>query len=123
MDPEVAILETFADALDAASASIRHSASRMAARLSPDPDMPSGDGMVARARALHPALGPRQAQAIKELEDAWPDSRTTGLLAASMAYDQPNVYLTLKTLISLGFADKDASASPHLYRLGPRLSG
>lgn len=81
---------------------------------SPDP--------VKRARELHPSLGPRQAELIGLLAEAHPDWSTTGTLYPRMVgYGQANVYLTLKNMIPLGFVEKDASSTPHRYRLGPRL--
>ncbi len=40
-----------------------------------------------------------------------------------MDYDQPNVYLTLRGLITLGFVERDHQTTPHTYRLTELLWG
>jgi DNA-binding IclR family transcriptional regulator len=70
---------------------------------------------------MHPLLGPRQAEIIRELEKAEPDGTSTGRIVEAIQYDQPDVYLTLRGLVGLSFAEKDASTRPHRYRLGARL--
>jgi len=117
---ERATLEAVVDALDAASALLRErlallpvAAAGVAAQQPPS--------AVELARAIHPLLGPRQAQIIGELEKAGPAGTTTGRIREAIHYDQPDVYLTLKGLIELRFAEKDPSSRPHIYRLGDRL--
>jgi len=78
---------------------------------------------VELARRLHPMLGPRQAQAIGELEKAEPAGLSTSRLRTLMKYgeDNANTHLTLQALVNLGFAEKDDSTRPHTYRLGRKL--
>ena len=76
---------------------------------------------VARAKEIHPELGPRQAEIIEQLEIAGVDGTTTGVIFRNIGYAQPNVYLTLRGLITLGLVEKDALASPHRYRLASAL--
>jgi DNA-binding IclR family transcriptional regulator len=58
-----------------------------------------------------------------QLEQAGSEGTGTGAIVRAISYDQPDVYLTLKGLQALDFAEKDASTRPHTYRLGPRLRG
>lgn len=76
---------------------------------------------VLRAREIHPELGPRQAEILEQLEIAGDDGTTTGVIFRNIGYAQPNVYLTLRGLITLGLAEKDALTSPHRYRLAGAL--
>lgn len=122
MDGNRAFLEAIAEALDAASATMRRRAALISASSDEDAQTVEEDG-IARARLLHPQLGPRQAQVIEKLQEAWPAGLTTGPLSRSIRYDQANVYLTLQSLVALGFAEKDSTQSPHQYRLGRRLAG
>ena len=108
--------EVLADALEAAARVLRGAGRDAAA-----PEAADIDSAVALARELHPALGGRQAMVIELLDAAEPTGTTTGALSRTMDYDQPNVYLTLRGLITLGFAEKDASTDPHTYRLGEKL--
>src|ERR1051325_958163 len=111
------VLEAIADGLDAMSATIR----RHAALLNAGPAAPTPAGAVERARAMHPMLGKRQAEVISLLEDAGAAGTNTGAISKAMDYDQPNVYLTLQALIDLDFVQKDATTTPHTYRLAPIL--
>jgi len=77
--------------------------------------------VVHRAREIHPALGPRQAEILKELEIAGADGTTTGLIFRKIGYSQPDVYLTLRGLVTRGLAEKDESTSPQRYRLAGAL--
>jgi DNA-binding IclR family transcriptional regulator len=66
-------------------------------------------------------LGHRQEQVLVELEAAEPAGTTTGAIARTLRYDQANVHITLQGLMERGFAEKDTSRYPHIYRLGPAL--
>jgi DNA-binding transcriptional ArsR family regulator len=115
------VLEALADALDAASAVLRE---RLAVLnlASPSPS-PAASSLTAveRARAIHPQLGPRQAQVLQCLDDAGASGATAGTISRTIDYDQPNVHITLQALVKMGFVEKDESARPHRYRLAPRL--
>jgi hypothetical protein len=78
---------------------------------------------VELARKSHPMLGPRQAQAIGELERAEPVGLSTSRLRVIMKYgkENANTHLTLQALVNLGFAERDDSTRPHTYRLGRKL--
>lgn len=116
---ESALLYALAEAFDAASGVLRLRAALVEPR-----DRVSTMGSVDRARAVHPQLGPRQAEVIELLEQHGPNGTNTGVLSRSMNYDQPNVYLTLRSLVGLGFVEKDESVIPHNYRLaGPLQDG
>lgn len=105
------MLDAMAEALDAAAALRRHSALA-------DVESPTvAAGVVSRARAVHPLLGPRQAEILGLLEETGREGTNTGVLSHAMEYDQPNVYLTLQGLIGLGFVEKYDTTSPHTYRL------
>jgi Fe2+ or Zn2+ uptake regulation protein len=78
-------------------------------------------GAIAKARAIHERLGRRQAQILGVLEEAGGDGTNTGVISRAIDYDQPNVYLTLQSLVGLGFVDKDKTTDPHTYGLTPRL--
>jgi DNA-binding IclR family transcriptional regulator len=74
---------------------------------------------VGSVRGEH--LGSDLAEIIELLDKAGPFGSNTGFLSRSMGYDQPNVYLTLRGLIGLGFVEKDESGRPHSYRLSKVL--
>jgi len=44
-----------------------------------------------------------------------------GKSSKAIKYDQPNVYLTLQGLCNMGLVEKDATKSPHVYRLTVKL--
>src|SRR5262249_29640221 len=117
-----AFLEALADALDAASATLRQ---RLAVlNLESYGQAPDAVAVsaVERARAMHPQLGRRQAEVLELLERAGHNGTTTGAISRAIGYDQPNVYLTLQALINASFVEKDESAIPHRYRLTSRLT-
>lgn len=121
--PDV-ILVAIADALDAASTTLRQRAALL--RLgSPVPDTghTQPQDAVARARAIHPALGPRQIEVIQFLEEAGCSGASTGAIALAIDYDQPNVHLTLQALTTYGIVEKDTSTRPHTYRLRAKFLG
>ncbi len=105
-------LIALAEAHEAAAEVLRRHAALASANAEPAPA-----DAVTRARAVHPQLGPRQAEAIRQLEEAGPSGTNTGAISRAMAYEQSNVYLTLRGLITLGFVERDESASPHRYFL------
>jgi hypothetical protein len=113
------VLDAIAEALEAAAAVLRrHAAAPEPAATVAEPGAASA---AERARLAHPMLGFRQIEIIRLLEAAGTKGTTTGAISSTLRYDQPNVYLTLKNLIVLGFAEKDSKASPHRYFLGPAL--
>jgi hypothetical protein len=125
--PDHEIVDALADAFEAAAQKLRersallqqaHAGGSPAASAS---ETNPGRSAVERARALHPQLGPRQAEVIHELAKAGAKGTGTGPIVKAIDYDQPDVYLTLKGLQALGFAEKDTSSKPHTYRLGQRL--
>lgn len=118
---ETVVLEALAEALDAASATLR----QRVALLIPPPSQRGTEYLdpVARARALHEQLGHRQAQVLQVLADAGEPGTNTGAISRAIGYDQPNVYITLRVLIGLGFVEKDETTNPHTYRLSQVLSG
>lgn len=108
------LLEASAEAHEAAAQAFR----RRIALLNTSPPRESEDlTAVDLARAIHPTLGPRQAQLVELLGEAGPSGSDTGTLSRSLEYDQPNVYLTLAKLAKLGIVEKDESTKPHTYRL------
>jgi hypothetical protein len=124
LDDEV--VRTIMSALEEASDSLRKVSRVLASTL--EERAPSGaqqidqtSSAVARAKEIHLELGPRQAEIIEQLEIAGDDGTTTGVIFRNIGYAQPNVYLTLRGLITLGLAEKDALASPHRYRLSSAL--
>ena len=82
-----------------------------------------GDGdIVSRARAIHPQLGPRQAEIVTLLHEFGQAGTNTGVLSRRMSYSQSNVHLTLKEMIRSGLVERDADAHPHRYMLSHRLT-
>lgn len=121
MNPEAIFLNTCADALDAASAVFRRRAVALSQDVGAAAPTTTPEEAVIRARALHPALGPTQAVLVEHMAALYPEWANMGVLARNMNRDQPNVHLTLKALIPKGIVEKDAEASPQLYRLSPVL--
>jgi hypothetical protein len=112
-----------ADALEAAAASLRTAVRTHESGLGSTAELrePGPTTAVERARRAHPQLGERQAEIIQLLEAAEPDGTDTGSISRTLAYDQPNVYLTLAALMRQQLAEKDPSTHPHRYRLGARI--
>lgn len=110
-----ALLNAFADAFSAASATFR----QHAIALSPQASSGQPLSAVERARIMNPQLGPRQAEIIELLAPMYPKGTDTGYLHREMGYDQPNVYLTLQGLIKQGIVEKNVATRPHTYRLHP----
>lgn len=109
-----------AEALEAAAAALR----KRVVLLGDEPHRPrSEQSVVERARAIHPRLGPRQAEVLAILDRYGEEGASTGTLSTAMDYDQPNVYNTLDWLVKLGFVSKDPTSFPHVYRLTPLLKG
>jgi hypothetical protein len=118
--PNMMMLEALAEALEASAAALRRRLALVEAGESAEfarEDL----GAVARARAFHEQLGHRQAQILEVLEQAGPGGTDTGKIARAIDYDQTNVYITLRVLCGLGFAEKDETTRPHTYRLGSLL--
>lgn len=81
-------------------------------------------GMLERARERHPLLGHRQSEVLTLLHEVYPAGHDTGYLMRAMNYLQPDVYLTVNKLVDkFGLVEKDATVSPHQYRLAPWLMG
>lgn len=81
-------------------------------------------GMLDRARERHPLLGHRQKEVLTLLHEVYPDGHDTGYMMRTMNYLQPDVYLTVNKLVDkFGLVEKDATVSPHQYRLAPWLMG
>jgi hypothetical protein len=112
----VALVMNAASARDAAWRA-RHAAGN-------DQPEPGGltDGLLQRARAVHPALGQRQAEVLLELAKADPAGASCGKIAKAISYDEPNCHIALSALVSKGLAEKDTTTYPHTYRLSPRLA-
>lgn len=87
-----------------------------------DGDSRSSGDAVGRARQLHPALGPRQAEALRLVAQAGPSGADTGTLSREMSYDQANVYLTLQALVRHRLLRKETTSVPHRYFLSSALS-
>lgn len=121
MTPDVMLYNTWADALDAASAVFRRRAVAASQDIAPQAPTTTPEEAVVRARALHPALGPTQAVLIEHLAAYYPNWTNIGVLARNMNRDQPNVHATLHALIPKGIVEKNADASPQLYRVSPVL--
>jgi DNA-binding transcriptional ArsR family regulator len=118
---DVAVLEALADALDAASGALRQHLALLGPPAARGADGQAPQGAVAKARAIHERLGSRQAQILEVLEEAGGDGTNTGVISKAIGQDQPNVYLTLRSLAGLGFVEKDKTTDPHTYRLSPGL--
>jgi DNA-binding transcriptional ArsR family regulator len=116
---DAAVLAAIADALESAVRSLRASAALIAP--SADDRERSHLTLVERVRSAHPALGPRQAQVLEVLERAGSQGISTGAISKEMGYDQPNVYLTLQGLVSLGYVQKNEASRPHRYSLSEQL--
>ena len=88
-------------------------------------DAPLADRVVAAARRLHDSIGPRQVEALRLIAGEHPNGVGTGALVKAMNYDQPNVYLTLQSLVERNykFVRKDAAVSPHRYFITDYLLG
>jgi|SRR5437763_2345268 len=121
MTPEATLLNTWADALEAASAVFRKRAITLSKDIGTQTSKTSPEEAVIRARALHPSLGPTQATLVEHMASFYPEWTNMGVLAHIMNREQPNVHLTLKALISQGIVDKNSDASPQLYRLSRAL--
>src|SRR5205823_5008630 len=117
----IVLLEALADAFDAASVVLRERLAILNRASSSQSSAASSLSAVERAQAIHPQLGPRQAQVLQQVEDAGASGATAGAISRAIGYDEPNVHLTLQGLANRGFVEKDESARPHRYRLAPRL--
>lgn len=124
LDDEVA--RAIVSALEAASNSIRDAARILGGIF--EQSAPDGrqraeqrSSAVLRAKEIHPELGPRQAEIVEQLEIAGDEGTTTGVISRKIDYAQPNVYLTLRGLTTLGLVEKDEVTSPHRYRLASSL--
>lgn len=115
-----AVLLALADALEAASRVLRQQAEAGEAQPA-QTHLPQG--AVARARAIHPSLGPRQTQIIATLEQYGRAGTNTGVISRAIRYSQSNVHLTLKYLMRDGLVERDSQARPHTYWLSDLLLG
>jgi DNA-binding MarR family transcriptional regulator len=117
----ILLLEALAEAFEAAGSTLRQKIAVLKLEDGTVAATTPTIGVVARVRAYHSQLGPRQAEVLQVLEDAGWDGTTAGAIAEIINYDQPNVYLTLQGLIGGGYVEKDDSVRPHRYRLAPNL--
>jgi Sugar-specific transcriptional regulator TrmB len=120
---DTAILNAIADCFDAASTKLREHIALLTAVEPATEAEPTTKNVAARARAIHPQIGPRQIEVLEVLEGAGTKGTRTGHISSVIGYDQPNVYLTLQSLMALGFVAKDETRRPHIYRLAGRLTG
>lgn len=118
----VIVLETIADALEAASRVIRNRLSFEAESREIVPKKPATSA-VAKALETHPRLGQRQIEILQHLESAGDAGMSSGQLASEMSYEQPNVYNTLQSLLRLHFVEERRDCSPHIFRLRVNLRG
>lgn len=118
-----AILTALADAHEAAARTLRRHSALLGddqVREVTSAEAPA-DSALERVRSMHPQLGSRQEEIVALLEEAGEHGLDTGVMSRSMDYDQPNVYLTLQSLMRHGFVERDTSVSPHMYRLTDNL--
>jgi hypothetical protein len=113
------ILETIAEALEAAAAVLR----RRATTWHPGaPEAQHGRTLTERARQIHPQLGERQEQMLPLLAAAGEDGATSGDIARTLDYDHANATLTLNAMVRARLLLKDESKMPYRFRLVPELS-
>jgi len=62
---------------------------------------------------MHPQLGPRETEVIAALEEQGTQGMSAGSISRAIRYDEPNVYLTLRGLVTRRFVEKDAMTDPH----------
>ena len=98
------IFTTLAEALEAAAQVLRDQAGSATG--------PASDATPADFAQL----GFRQRQILGVLAEH-PDGTNTGVISRAIRYSQPNVHLTLKSLIDRGLVEKFASERPHRYKL------
>ncbi len=79
--------------------------------------------MLDRARQIHPALNPRQADILPELVAAGSEGTTPGAIARALNHDQANMHIMLGGLANQGLVDRDAFVNRHNYRLSAALLG
>jgi hypothetical protein len=117
------LLNAFADGLEAMSATLRrHAAVISSVQSDTAPRTNSPADVLARARAMYPGLGPRQAEVIELLADVHPESQTSRYLYDRMdGCDQPNVYNTCQRLKQIRLVENDPTARGLQYRLSPTL--
>lgn len=113
-----AILTALAEAHEAAARTLRrHSALLGDEASGATPSESTAGSALQRIRSMHPQLGSRQEEVVALLVEAGEGGLDTGVMSRDMDYDQPNVYLTLQSLMRHGFVERDTSVSPHIYRL------
>ncbi len=115
---EEPILNALAEAAEAAAAVLRRHAAQ--ARPLWPAEGPAGT-VLDRARQIHPALSPRQADILSELVAAGSEGRTPGAIARALNHDQANMDIMLGGLANQGLVNRDASVDPHNYRLSAAL--
>jgi hypothetical protein len=118
---ESSILNALADALDAASATLRRHAVGLARDQDDAPARTNTpDDVVSRARRARPSLGQLQAPVLWHLADAhpeWLDSTVLWHRVGTDKVDRPNLYNTCQKLMELTWVEKDPTTRPHRYRL------
>jgi len=111
------ILDTVAEALEAAAAVLRRAASRHPGA----PEAQHAETLAERARQIHRMLGERQEQMLPLLAAAGEYGSTSGDIARALDYDQANATITLNAMVKAGLLLKDESAVPYRFRLVPGL--
>ena len=81
----------------------------------------TSEGMLSRARQIHSALGPVQARGLVELHRAEPHGLTNRQVRDLLNHEDVGTHQMLMGLCRVGLAERDESARPMIYRLGPKL--
>jgi len=121
MDALTELAIDIAEMHEALAARLRRFTKDLKGEMARNSDVQFADRVMAAARRLHASVGPRQLEALQFIAGSHPAGVGTGNLMRRMQIDQPNVYLTLKSLVERGFLRKDESGSPHLYYLSDTL--
>lgn len=117
------LVADLADSFDAIAARLRRYIAEEQVEASRAPEVPFVDRLVEAARRFHVSIGPRQLEAVRLIAAAHPEGVGTGQLMREMHVDQPNVYLTLKSLVERKhkLLRKDSASVPHRYYLSEEL--
>jgi hypothetical protein len=84
---------------------------------------PNGDvDPMSRALAIHPKMGDRQRQVLQLVIEAGEKGTDMGTVQRAIGdITGPNVHLTLKRLVELGFVRKEEHLRPQLYYVADPL--
>lgn len=119
------LLAEIAEHLEAAAAKLRTLADKGAEPPADEPALDTGeltvDEWVKLAKDVHPLLGVRQAEILREVAKAHPEGIGTGPVSRAIDYEQTNTALTLAALVRHGLVRKDPESRPQRYYLGDRL--